>query len=322
MTIQHRIRLVMVLATVCCLTAGQAHAIVYDIDTNSPGGPSAPALLFDSNLDSLTNSTNKPIWNHTNDLEFRNGSNLSGVDFTALGITTWARAPRIANMNMAGVNLSGITIDANANSVFQGATAVNADFSNSTFQMNNHWTALFNGADVSGSDFSGASFDWGRDLPVSLFIDATPTNADFSNTTWAIEIDTLAHNADDWFSGGSGAIDAVTAANAMTMEGATITFSGAGVANGPDYAADLIANLGGVDAGTNFGAFYDDAFLNNNFSAFGYGSAAQLDTALNDAGWQNVTAASEVPEPSSILLWTALAGLGCAGIAFRRRKRS
>lgn len=280
------------------LTAGVAHAAVYDLGTNT-------TVTFDSSVDTLTNTGGITAWDNTT-LKIDDGSNLAGVDFTALGVTTWSAATfnNSPVTNFDGADLSGLQINLIASSNnFRDDSFIGTNFSGATITTAaNQPFVSVGGTNLQNANFTGATLNfshngafgfntYGSDLGGNKL-----AGADFSNSIWVY---TGTSDGDpDAFNLGAGS-------STIADKGLAADFSGAdfsGVADATTM-GEIIANLGLFDTGTAIGAKYDaNTVLPTGFTT------ADLDAA----GWQ-----APIPEPSS----TAL--IGFAGLALLgRRKRS
>ncbi|MFC7338726.1 beta strand repeat-containing protein [Haloferula chungangensis] len=295
--------------------------ITYDIGTPT----TSP---FDQSANSLSNTGNLATWNFATGYNPNiDASDFSGIDFTSLNELTAidfsASSLTGAGIgNFSGSNFSGLTLDlGNQNNAFRGDDFTGADFSGSTINVGTggggNQPFLF--ATIVDADFSGVTFNWipssngDGDHRINMFrhdpVTGTAyTGATFADSVWNINLTgtSLVAGAANlaFFNDGSGASDAANAANAVDFTGADFNFSGT-VALGSDVGNLLITNLGGFDGPTAIGAFYDQAFVDNNSADFGH-SGSSLVAALNAAGWQPV---GPIVVTSPFDSWAAANGL-------------
>jgi hypothetical protein len=247
---------------VCLLVAGMVQASVYDIGTDA-------TATFDSATDTLTNTGGITAWTDSG-LKISSGSDLSNVDFTALGITSWSPGTLsgTAVTKWDGANLSGITLNQAAVNIFYNDSMVGLNFSNAIF--NQAGNQPFLDVNAEGANFSGTKFN---------FVTATQSafrnvsglgslrNANFSGTTYGA----FSAGKASFFGLGPGTTSAADKDNAATFVGADFSLL---TGNAKTY---LIANMGKFDGATAIGAKYDQDTLTKS------GWAEQ---DLIDAGWQ------------------------------------
>lgn len=268
------------------LVAGVAQAALYDIGTDT-------TVTFNSG-DTLSNTGSITAWTDST-LKISDGSDLSNVDFTALGITSWTTAKFSFNQatgtaNFDGANLSGLGLTFSGNNFGYNDTFVGADFSNATIANASGNNQFFLFSDLSYADFSGATINVNGNL--NSFRGATLTGADFSDITWGVAA-SVGFAA--FFDGGPGS-------TSVADKDLAVNFSGADLSLLSGTAKTLmIDKLGTFDGTTAIGAKYDAAML----TASGW-TATELDTA----GWQ------AIPEPATLGLVAAFGG----GILFIRRR--
>ena len=181
----------------------------------------AASLTYDPAIHLLTNRSGVVDWDPSSvHLSLQDGSDLSDLDFTQFGITSWTTTDfdnAAVVTTWDGANLSGITLHSD------------------------------------GNFGAGDSF----------------TGADFSNVVWGTATSTA--DPAKFFSGGSGATSAATAADAINFIGADLSLI-TGTAR-----TTMINNLGAFDGGTPIGPIIDPEFIAN--------SGWDLAT-LTAAGWQ------------------------------------
>ena len=275
------------------IIAGGVKSITFDnFDAANPGGDSQwrefdvlgeptpydisvdTTVTFDSSIHTLSNTNGGTAWADAGMLKLNDGSDLSGLDFTALGITSWTSAKFVASSSTTwdGANLSGITWTMNGNNFGYQDSMVGLIFTNGVFNHNGNQPFLF--VDAEGANFSGTTFNiaatGNNAFRKNGAGDTTSTirNADFSDITWGVAM-SASQNA--FFNVGAGASNAADRANAATFEGADLS-----LVTG-DAKDDMIANLGGFDGGTNIGAKYDQALLD---------ASGWTESELDAAGWQ------------------------------------
>jgi uncharacterized protein YjbI with pentapeptide repeats len=252
------------------------------VKKTNPSTPATPgiyrigddaAVTFDAESDTLKNPTGVKKWTPS-ELKLNDGSNLSGIDFPALGITSWS-ADTFGGATKTiwdGAKLSGLTMKFTGHNFGHDDSMKKVNFSGSTINTTGNQAFLF--TDLTGADFSGATLNIaGFSGRMTAFRKAVLTGADFSAVTWGLSTDGLTEKTDFFFSGGPGSTSAADRHLAVTFEGADLSrITGAAK-------AAMIRNLGKFDGRAAIGAKYDQAML--------YQSrwiAAELDAA----GWQEV----------------------------------
>ena len=271
-------RIVSCILSAYLLTAGLARAAVYDI------GDSLNNVVFDSSVDTLTNTGGITNWTDAT-LDFNDGSDLSGVDFTTLGFMSWTSGKfgGGGSTTWDGANLSGLTLTFNNHNFGYNDSMVGTEFSGATitttggnqpFLFVDAEGAVFSGATLNLTPFNGqVNFfrkDGDGDTTTSI------RDADFSDTTWGFAIGDAGSLHHMLFNVGPGATNAADRAHAVTFEGADLSLiTGLSKTN-------MISNLGGFDTNevphVAIGAKYDQAMLD----ASGW-TAAELDAV----GWQS-----------------------------------
>lgn len=208
------------------------------------------------------------------EVHYRDGSDLSGVDFTKLKSKSWTTGS-FGEGEMTiwdGANLSGLTLNFTGHNFGYNDSMRKVDFSGSTISTNGNQAFLF--VDLSGSDFSDATLSiTGFKGRMNAFRDAKLSGADFSGIKWAVSTADDTEKIEAFFGGGPGSSSAADKHLAVTFEGADLSRI-----TGPAKAA-MIKNLGRFDGETAIGAKYDQAMLTRS----GWTAAE-----LNAAGWQNV----------------------------------
>jgi hypothetical protein len=227
---------------------------------------------------------------------------IAGVTQAALlsEINDNAAVANYSEADFSGQTVTNILNNWGYNDNFSGA-----DFSDTILYLNGGNQPFVN-ATVAGADFSGATINWtpftlSGDHRINFFRNAAATGVEnagvsFANSVWNITLSEDSIGNTDFFLDGSGALTAATAANALNFAGADFNFSGTDTSLADDIGALLITNLGGFDGTIAIGAFYDAAFLNNNYSDFGYASTTALQTDLDTAGWQDLSDAGVVEQ--------------------------
>jgi hypothetical protein len=243
-------------------------------------------ITFDSSEDTLTNTNGITAWGTAN-LKLSDGSDLSGVDFPAFGITSWTAGTfgTSTETTWDGANLSGLNLTFTGHNFGYNDSMVGTDFSGSTLTISNY-NQPFLFVDAEGADFSGATLNWTPyDGRVNFFrkdgdsdTRSTVRDADFSDITWGVAIGDSGSLHDLFFNVGPGTTSAADKDHAVTFEGADLSrITGLSKSN-------MIANLGAFDGDTAIGAKYDQALLD----ASGW-TAAELDAA----GWQLIASLPE-----------------------------
>lgn len=237
----------------------------YDIGT-------VATITFDQATDELTNTGLITDWTDAT-LKLSDGSDLSNVDFTVLGVTNWSTAQFVgaASTIWDGANLSGLNLTFTGNNAWRADSLIGTDFSGSTIGNGAAWNQFFLFSDLTDASFSGATLNitpYGG--TINSFRGATLTGADFKDITWGIA---ASNGAAAFFDGGAGVINAVDKDLAADFSGADLSLI-TGTAK-----TNMIANLGGFDGDTPIGAKYDDGLL----TASGW-SKSELDAA----GWQYI----------------------------------
>lgn len=231
------------------------------------------AITFNAELDTLKNPGGVRKWT-PGKLKLKDGSNLSGIDFPALGIMSWS-ADSFGDAEKTiwdGAKLSGLTLNFTGHNFGYNDSMKKVNFSGSTISTTGNQAFLF--TDLTGADFSGATLNIaGFSGRMTAFRKAVLTGADFSAVTWGLSTDGLTEKTEFFFSGGPGSSSAADKHLAVTFAGANLSRI-----THPARAA-MIKNLGGFDGKTAIGAKYDQALLTKS----GW-TAAELDTA----GWQLV----------------------------------
>ena len=192
----------------------------------------------------------------------------------------------------SGADFSGESVTISVSSWGRADNFSGADFTGANFTINSVNQPMLD-SNIAGADFTGATFNWTPDGYMSLLRQQTArltgtrySYANFSDTVWNIVLSRSTFRNSTWFNDGAGATSAASAANVLNLSGADFNFSGTDTSLADDVGALLIANLGGFDGTTAIGAYYDDEFLANNYSSFGYASAQALEDAMVLAGWQ------------------------------------
>ncbi|MEP4078390.1 beta strand repeat-containing protein [Haloferula sp.] len=270
------------LTAVSLLTAGVAHATDYDI------GDVATVTFLAG--DTLTNTGGITDWDNTT-LVINEGSDLSNVDFTALGLTSWTTSFTTDTVTTwDGANLSGLALTLTGNNNFFNDSFDGTNFSGATITApgNQPFVSASGTLDLTNVNFSGTTFNTtgGNTLGFAGYGTTIMAGADFSNSIW---IDTGGSN-NRVFEDGPGSTSTADKDLAADFSGAD--FSGLTEASAMD---NIIDNLGLFDGGTPIGAIYDA----NTVLPAGY-TTAQLDSA----GWQNADA-GPAPDPN---YWTGTAG--------------
>ncbi|WP_166831096.1 sulfatase-like hydrolase/transferase [Thalassoroseus pseudoceratinae] len=239
---------------------------VYGIGTDA-------SITFNAELDTLKNPSRIRKW--ANDkLKLKDGSNLSGIDFPALGITSWSADSfgNAAKTIWDEAKLNELTLNFTGHNFGYNDSMRKANFSASTINTTGNQAFLF--TDLTGADFSGAALNIaGFSGRMTAFRKAILTGADFSDVTWGLSTDGLTEKTEFFFSGGPGSTSAADKHRAVTFENADLSRI-----TGPAKVA-MIKNLGRFDGNTAIGAKYDQAMLKRS----GW-TAAELEAA----GWQKV----------------------------------
>lgn len=240
-------------------------APVYDIGTDA-------TITFAAG-DTLSNTGNLTAWTDAT-LKFNEGSDFTGVDFTALGISSWTTArfasgdsspPIVYNTIWDGADLSGLTLNFNAtnNNIF-GDSFVGADLSGSIINLTGNQPFLF--SNFTNASFVGATFNH---TSQNIFRAAVLTGADFTDAVFGTALSVTGQ----YFNGGPGTTSVADKANA-------VNFSGVDFSNITGAARTaLINNLGAFDGGTPIGAFYSASTLSK---------SAVTAATLDAAGWQAI----------------------------------
>ena len=243
----------------------------YDIGTDT-------TVSFNSSGATLTNATAITDWVESGNLKFTEPCDFTGVDFTALGITSWTTTKFNGSSTTIwdGANWSGISINMNCHNFGYNDSMVGLIFMNGTFS-NSELNQPFLFVDAEGANFSGTTFNIKQKFANGAFrksgagdTNSTIRNADFSNITWGV----MTNAVGSFFNVGPGTTNVADKANAPTFEGADLSLM-TGTAK-----STIIANLGKFDGGTPIGAKYNLAMV----VASGWTKAE-----LNAAGWQDVT---------------------------------
>lgn len=252
---------------------------VKDINPSKPAKPAAyrigdgDTVTFNATLDTLKNPRGVKDWKSDRP-KFNDGSNLSGLDFPALGITAWSADTfgGGAKTIWDGAKLNGLTLNFTGHNFGHKDSMKKADFSGSTINTTGNQAFLF--ADLSGADFSDATLNIaGFSGRMTAFRDAVLTGADFSGITWGISTDGLTIKTEFFFSGGPGTTSAADKHLAVTFEGADLHHI-TGAAK-----SAMIKNLGKFDGATAIGARYNTATLTQ---------SGWTDRDLDAAGWQKI----------------------------------
>jgi len=297
------LRALSLLVTGLLATTGVANAGIVDIGT-------ATSVTFDSSMCTLTNTTGITDWNSAATLSIVEGSDLSNVDFTALGITSWTTTfTGAAVTTWDGANLSGIELTFNGNNALRDDSFVGTNFSGATINAgNNQPFVSTNNTNLNNANFSGTTFNFSNPLAGAFGFNAFGADvgsdvlagADFTNSVWL-----FTGNSDgdpDAFNIGPGSTSIADSALAADFSGADFSGVTDSVTTG-----EIIANLGLFDGTTAVGAFFDE----NTVLPTGFTSAD-----LIAAGWQDLSASS-IPEPTSMALLTAFGG---SFLCIRRRR--
>ena len=234
----------------------------YDISTDT-------TVTFDSAVDTLTNATPITSWTASN-LKFNDGSDFTGFDFTALGITSWTAATlgTAATTTWDNADLSGLAFTHNADTFGYNDSFLSTDFSAATITSSGNQPFL--DGDLTGADFSGATLDFSN-ASVNEFQGADLSRVSFSGATFAA----ARSAAGNLFSGGPGTTGIHDRPYAVDFSGADLSnFSG-------DAWTNMRDNLGAFDGAAPIGAFYDGSTVLPAGATF-----ADLDTA----GWQDAAA--------------------------------
>ena len=244
--------------------------------------PSTPAtyrigtvasVTFNAALDTLKNSDRVSKWT-PGMLKLKDGSNLSGIDFPALGITSWS-ADSFGDAEKTiwdGAKLSGLSLNFTGHNFGYNDSMKKVNCSGSTINTPGNQAFLF--TNLTEADFSGATLNIaGFSKRMNAFREAVLTGADFSAVTWGLSTAGLTEKTEFFFSGGPGASSVADKHLAVTFEGADLSRI-----TGPAKVA-MIKNLGGFDGKTAIGAKYDQSLLTRS----GWTAAER-----NAAGWQNV----------------------------------
>ena len=231
------------------------------------------SVTFNAELDTLKNPGGVRKWT-PGKLKLKDGSNLSGIDFPALGITSWS-ADTFGGAEKTiwdGAKLSGMTLKFTGHNFGHGDSMKRMNFSGSTINTTGNQAFLF--TDLTGADFSGATLNIaGFSGRMTAFRKAVLTGADFSAVTWGLSTEGLTEKTEFFFSGGPGSSSAADKHLAVTFVGADLRLI-TGAAR-----TSMIKHLGRFDGKTAIGAKYDQALLTKS----GWTAAE-----LNAAGWQNV----------------------------------
>ena len=245
---------------------------------------------FDGANDTLTNTGGLTSWT----AGWTPGTIFSGQDFTTLGVSeisfahaagTWG-----ATDDFSYAVFDGITISTGmSNNYFTNDNFSEASFIGSTFDL--YGNQPFLQVDLTNANFTGAIINYNSYLAstgkqnVNLFRDADLDGADFTNTTFNLDITGTDVNILEGFFG-SGDIN---------LSGAVFNFSG-NAAHIDAAAAHILSTLTSTDT-------YDQDFYDNNFETFGFTDASSF--------------AAAVPEPSSLVLIT----MGSLLVVAQRKKK-
>lgn len=200
------------------------------------------------------------------------GSDLSGIDFPALGIASWSADSfgEPAKTVWDGATLNGLTLKFTGHNFGRDDSMKKVSFSGASITTTGNQAFLF--VDLTGADFSGATLNIaGFGGRMTAFRNAILTRADFSGVTWGISTSGLTGKVEFFFSGGPGSTSAADKHLAVTFEGADLSkITGAAK-------AAMIKNLGKFDGGTAIGAKYNkETLTKSGWKAKG----------LDAAGWQ------------------------------------
>lgn len=256
---------------------------VIPLSTRSPNtSPANPRVFdigddasttFNATLDKLKNAQGVKKWK-PGLLKLDDGSNLSKVDFAALGIKSWNADSFGGNANTIwnGAKLNGLTLKFTGHNFGHNDSMRKVDFSGSTIVTTGNQAFL--NVDLTGANFSDATLNIaGFSGRMTAFRKAILTGADFSGMTWGISTAGLTRKTEFFFSGGPGTHSAEDKHLAVSFEGANLRrITGAAQ-------QAMIRNLGKFDGKRPIGAKYNQAMITQS----GW-SAAELDAA----GWQKV----------------------------------
>jgi len=211
--------------------------------------------------DSLTNTTGITDWNSAATLSIVEGSDLSNVDFTALGIASWTTTftgPAVTTWD--GANLSGITLTFMGNNPLRDDSFVGTNLSGATINAgNNQPFVSTNFTNLNNANFSGTTFNFSNPLAGAFGFNAFGADvgsdvlagADFTNSIWLFT--GMSDGDADAFNVGPGSTSIADSDLAADFSGAD--FSGVTDSVTMD---EIIANLGLFDGDTAIGAFFDD----------------------------------------------------------------
>lgn len=264
---------------VSLLAGATAQATEYDIGTDV-------TVMFNSASDTLTNTGNITDWTDAT-LDFIDGSDFTGVDFTALGFSSWTSGKYGGDSTSRwdGANFSGLTITFTGYNPWHNDSLVGVNFSGATLEndFNGNQTFVFShltNANFSGATLKFAAFTTGpTDIRVNAFRGRPMglSGADFSGIIWGVETPADATSVNQFFDDGPGTTSAANKDRAVTFEGADLS-----LISGPAK-TNMIANLGAFDGPTPIGAKYDDEMLQ---------SSGWTKVELDAAGWQYIPASA------------------------------
>lgn len=226
---------------------------------------------FDAKKDSLNNLLRLKQWKLSN-LKLNDGSNLSGLNFSALGVSSW-KANSFGTSKKTvwdDAKLDGINLTFGGHNFGHNDSMRNVNFSGSTINTNGNQAFL--AVDLSGADFSNATFNIvGFSGRMTAFRDANLRGADFSGVRWGVSTDRLDRKIEFFFSGGPGTSSVKDRHKAVNFEGADLSkITGAAK-------AAMMKNLGKFDGKTAIGAKYDQSMLSK---------SGWAESELKAAGWQ------------------------------------
>jgi uncharacterized protein YjbI with pentapeptide repeats len=240
-----------------------ARATVYDI------GAVNANVVFNKATDSLTNTGSLTAWTDST-LSFSDNVGTDvGVDFTALGITSWTTAKWVGSAvtKWDGANLSGLTLTFTGHNFGYNDSMKSVNFSGATI-THQSYNQSFLFCNLTDANFSGATLNLSY-TTAAMFRGCTLTRANFSDITWGIAASGVISGS--FFSGGPGTTSAADKADAVDFSGADLSrITGAAK-------TAMIANLGKFDGTTAIGAKYNASML----SKSGWAEAD-----LVAAGWQ------------------------------------